>query len=303
MDPTGGGRSRRALEVVASWIRKARRALAVRGARPGEVSLFARKAWGWPRTRPGGMTPEEKFTFDLEGYLVIKQALSAAEVAALNAIAEERAPAPSEGRTYGRVFRVSTWGPPYRALIDHPRIVPYLVELVGPWFRLDHDFAIFMTKGGKGQELHGGETDENPDHWYRYRDGVMRSGLTVVTFFLSRANAGDGGFCCVPGSHKSNFAASLPDDIRHYRRRPHYVVQPSVEAGDAVIFTEALIHGTAPWTADHERRALLYKYSPGHSTWMGEYYDANEFQGLTEQQRRILAPPSVRGRPTSVRPR
>jgi len=41
-------------------------------------------------------------------------------------------------------------------------------------------------------------------------------------------------------------------------RRPHYVVQPEVEAGDVLFFTEALIHGTAPWTASHERRALLF---------------------------------------------
>jgi ectoine hydroxylase-related dioxygenase (phytanoyl-CoA dioxygenase family) len=73
-----------------------------------------------------------------------------------------------------------------------------------------------------------------------------------------------------------------------------------VEAGDAVIFTEALIHGTIPWTADHERLVLLYKYSPGHSAWMRNYYDLSQYTGLTEQQKRILAPPSVGERPDSV---
>ena len=29
------------------------------------------------------------------------------------------------------------------------------------------------------------------------------------------------------------------------------------QAGSVVIFTEALAHGTLPWTADHERRALF----------------------------------------------
>lgn len=282
------------LARVARWITKAGRALTPRGPRPGETG---------PLAGSDGMTPEEKFLFDLEGYLVIRQALSGAEVAALNAVADLRAPALSEGRRYGRVFRASAWGPPYQALIDHPKIVPYLVALVGPQFRLDHDYCIFMAKGGTGQELHGGESDENPDHWYKYRDGVMRNGLTVVTFCLSHAKGGDGGFCCIPGSHKSHFAASLAADVRSYQRRPHYVVQPPLEAGDAVIFTEALVHGTAPWTASHERRALLYKYSPGHSAWMNEYYDADEYTGLTEQQKRILAPPSVGGRPPSGRPR
>lgn len=279
---------------VARWITTARRALTAREPRPDGAS---------PLVGCGGMTSEERFLFDLEGYLVIKGVLSAAEVGALNSIADGKAPALPGGRRYGRVFRATAWGPPYQALIDHPRIVPYLVAVVGPRFRLDHDYCIFTAKGGTGQDLHGGESDENPDHWYTYRDGVIRSGLTVVTFCLSHANGGDGGFCCIPGSHKSHFAASLTADVRSFRRRPHYVVQPLLEAGDAVIFTEALIHGTAPWTANHERRALLYKYSPGHSAWMHEYYDVNEYRGLTEQQKRILAPPSVGDRPLSVRPR
>jgi ectoine hydroxylase-related dioxygenase (phytanoyl-CoA dioxygenase family) len=122
----------------------------------------------------------------------------------------------------------------------------------------------------------------------------------VVTFFLSHANVGDGGFACVPGSHKSNFVDNLPDDVRNYQRIPHYVVQPAVEAGDVLIFTEALIHGTMPWTANHERRTLLYKFSPGHSSWMKTYYNPADYPNLSEQQKRIMASPSVGGRPDSV---
>ena len=276
------------LTRAARWIAKAGRALATPGARRH------------PADGAAGMTAEERFLFDLEGYLVLRQVLGAAEVAALNAIADTRAPALSAVHAYDRVFRASAWGPPYRALIDHPRIVPYLVALVGTRFRLDHDYCIFTLTGGRGPDMHGGTSEENPDHWYAYRDGVMRSGLTVVTYCLTAAAPGDGGFCCIPGSHKSHFVASLPEDVRAYRRRPHYVVQPALEPGDAVIFTEALVHGTAPWTARHERRALLYKYSPGHSAWMGAYYDVGDYPGLTERQRRILAPPSVGDRPPSV---
>ena len=245
------------------------------------------------------MTEEEIFTFDLEGYLVVKQVLSPEDMAALNAIAVQKCP-PAGRPAYHREFGASAWGDPYKALIDHPKIVPYLLDVLGPKFRLDHDYCIFMTNGGRDQDLHGGATSKNPDHWYQYRDGVIRCGLTVVTFVLSAARAGDGGFCCIPGSHKSNFIGSLPRDVRKYQRTPHYVVQPAVEPGDAIIFTEALIHGTVPWTAEHERLAVVYKYSPGHSAWMGTYYDPNTYRGLTEQQRRILAPPSVGERPDSV---
>ncbi len=246
------------------------------------------------------MTSEEKFTFDLEGYLVVKNVLTPDEVADMNATADEVFPPGEEDTGYRRDSPISRWSPAFQVLIDHPKIVPYMVELLGPKFRIDHDYCIFMTRGGKGGNLHGGETDRAADHWYKYKDGVMRNGLTVVTYFLTPAKTGDGGFCCVPGSHKSNFVASLPPDVRTFERPAHYVVQPEVEAGDALIFTEALIHGTLPWTADHERRAFLYKYSPGHSAWSQKYYDPDEYPDVTEQQKRIMAPPSVGSRPESV---
>ena len=248
------------------------------------------------------MTPEEKFIFDLEGYIVIKNVLTATEVAALNELADERFTEKKE-LADRRTGSVSRWGAAAQALIDHPNLVPYLVDLVGPKFRIDHDYCIFMTKGGRAGGLHGGEghSGGEADHWYRYRDGVMRNGLTVVTFFLTHANQGDGGFACVPGSHKSNFTDNLPADVRMFKRVPHYVTQPAVEAGDALIFTEALIHGTMPWTADHERRALLYKFSPGHSSWAQSYYNPADYPTATEQQLRIMAAPSVGSRPDSIK--
>jgi hypothetical protein len=259
---------------------------------------------GFPKNpyqeRSTAVTSEEKFMFDLEGYLVVKNVLTPREVADMNATTDEVFPSNYDETGTRGVSRVTLWGPAFQDLIDHPKIVPYLSELLGPKFRIDHDYCIFMTKGGKRGGLHGGETDRAPDHWYKYKDGVMRNGLTVVTYFLAPAKAGDGGFACIPGSHKSNFVTSLPKDVRAFERPAHYVVQPEAEAGDALIFTEALIHGTLPWTADRERRSLLYKYSPGHSAWSQNYYTLDEFSDLTEQQKRILAVPSVGHRPDSV---
>jgi hypothetical protein len=246
------------------------------------------------------MTPEEKFVFDLDGYLLIKNVLTAAEVAELNAIADEKFPRP-EGAAGQRTSRVSRWGPAYQALMDHPKILPYLVELIDSKFRLDHDYCIFMSAGDKGGNLHGGEGHEG-DHWYKYRDGVMRNGLCVVEYMLTPVRKGDGGFACVPGTHKSNFLTGIPPEVRRFERPAHYVVQPEAEPGDVIFFTEALVHGTMTWRAQHERRALLYKYSPGHSAWSMNYYNVEEFENLTEQQRRILRPPSVGRRPPVIQP-
>ena len=87
------------------------------------------------------MKGEEKFQVDLEGYLVIKNVLTDDEVAEMNAIIDK-------GDLQGPP---TLWGEPFKRLIDHPKILPYLLDLLGPHVRLDHDYALFMEKGqGRG---------------------------------------------------------------------------------------------------------------------------------------------------------
>ena len=125
------------------------------------------------------MTGEEKFQVDLEGYLVIKNVLTDDEVAEMNDIIDNR----------DRQGAPSLWGEPFKRLIDHPKILPYLTDLLGPHVRLDHDYALFMEKGQGRGGLHGGEDGGRAgghvgDHWYKYRDGHMRNGLSVMTYNL-----------------------------------------------------------------------------------------------------------------------
>ena len=246
------------------------------------------------------MTPEERFLFDLQGFLVIKNVLTPAVVAELNAIADEKF-ARAPGVTGAQRARPTSWAQPFVDLMDHPKTLPYLIELIGDQFRLDHDYCIFMRERDPGMGLHGGEGHEG-DHWYRYRDGRMLNGLCVLTFLLTPAGPGDGGFICIPGTHKSNFISSIPRDVLTQERPAPYVVQPVADAGDALFFTEAVVHGTRTWSGKHERRALLYKYSPGYSAWSQNYYRVDQFEQLTDQQKRILAPPCVGNRQDVVQP-
>ncbi len=106
------------------------------------------------------MTPEEIFRFDLEGYLVVKNVLTHKEIDRLNEIADrfysdERYPDTGVRRS----SRVSRWDPYCQRLFDHPRLIPYLVALLGTKFRIDHDYCIFMKKGAERGHLHGGDTE------------------------------------------------------------------------------------------------------------------------------------------------
>lgn len=239
------------------------------------------------------MTEEEKFRFDLQGYLVIKNVLTESECRELSDLADEAWPRQDEDGPFRRTGYVSQWHQRFLDLADHPNLLPYLIELVGSRLRLDHDYCIFMQKDDTRNRLHGGPRLFESDHWYHYADGVMRNGLTVATYALTDAGLGDGGFACIPGSHKSNFLRYMPKDVALFERDADYVHQPELLTGDVLVFTEALIHGTAAWTADHERRTLLYKYSPPHSRWTVRDYDLANYPDATEQQHRLLAPPSV----------
>lgn len=186
------------------------------------------------------------------------------------------------------------WDYAYRELIDNPKVTGYLEELLGSQFRLDHDYAdiIRADKGPIGTTLHSGGTPFNPSMYYRFADGRMHNRLTVIAYNLKDINPGDGGFGCVPGSHKSNY--HFPDEWRQLEDCHSFVTHVVGSAGTAVIFTEALSHGTLPWKGTNERRTLFYKYSPHPVSWAASYYDETHFNDLSSRQKDILESPNAR---------
>ena len=272
----------------------------------------------------GGMTEQERYLFDLQGYLLVEDVLDAAQVRELNELLDARdlwnqprgQDAPLDYETFDeRFFHVSpphSWGKPFLDLVAQPRMSGYLSDILGPQFRYDHGQAMFMRSGSGSLELHGGGTPHDPIGYYRVAGGEIRCGLVVVAYALCDVGEGDGGFVVVPGSHKSSF------------RRPEALLDPEQcapmlrhiahRAGSAIVFTEALTHGTLPWTAQHERRAVLLRYTPPHMAFVGRYrQDGAEQPGfaypvpsdaaegdLTPRARAMLEPPYVSERPDTL---
>jgi ectoine hydroxylase-related dioxygenase (phytanoyl-CoA dioxygenase family) len=240
------------------------------------------------------VTELERYLFDLQGFLVVEDALTTDAIAALNELLDKQIALRDEpGKPFFRFDSLLPWGKPFRSVIDNPRITPYLVALLGSQFRLDHDYVhvIRQGKGPIGSSLHGGGTPYDPCQYYIYKNGQMYNGLTAVAYNLTDVNLGEGGFGCIPGSHKSNLP--FPDEWRDLEH-PHPCVNAIAgKAGTAIIFTEALTHGTLPWKGQHERRTLFYKYSPHPSAWARYYYNPDDYPDLTESQCRILKTPGV----------
>ena len=236
----------------------------------------------------GPLSDAERYALDVRGYLVRPRALTTAEVAALNRAVDDLAvPPPGDSiqsqRFSGHLPRAAA----FRALIDHPAVFDVMVELCGPFVRLDHAYGIVMGAGTSGLGLHGGATPFDPAQYYVVRHGAIHCGLVAVQWALVDHPAGSGGFCCVPGSHKAAFGRPAGHD-------PSLAHEVSLQAGDLVIFTEALTHGTLPWQAPRQRRVLAYKYSPGSSSWSEDHRLPDDLAPLlSERQRRLFQPPAV----------
>lgn len=238
----------------------------------------------------GPMTAAERYSFDVQGFLVRRGALSGSEVRGLRKAVDALGLArPQETVASQRFSGHLAQDQSFRDLLDHSAVFDVLCDLCGPNVRLDHAYGIVMAPGTGGLGLHGGGTPHDPAQFHRVEGGRIYSGLVAVQWALVDHRAGDGGFGCIPGSHKANFA--LPADVDR-----RLVAEVPMAAGDVVIFTEALTHCTLPWRGRGQRITLLDKYCPGHLAWGPDYEDLQALAPLlTERQQRLIQKPSVYG--------
>mmetsp|Transcript_8796 Transcript_8796/g.12244 ORF Transcript_8796/g.12244 Transcript_8796/m.12244 type:complete len:361 (+) Transcript_8796:32-1114(+) len=277
------------------------------------------------------LTTEERFLFDLNGYLVVRGALSNDEVMELNGAIDEHAGEAlarsakalrnaGEGSAFSEkgarrdLGGMLAWETDvFRRLLAHPKLAPYLCELCGEGYRLDHQPLVLLQDGdSEGFALHGGPLSGddgvpnggyfNPELQYRCINGQPWNSLLAMAVHLVDAPDGAGGFCVVRGSHKLNFAVP-----KHYATgtdiafADEFAVQPATKAGDVLFFSEATVHGAKPWKMPYERRLALYRFAPPNfaygraylNEWaVGEDTDLTKVIDLcTPAQRAVLLPP------------
>ena len=266
------------------------------------------------------MTEEQRYLFDTFGYLVIPNALTPEQVGALRDTlrkpTEQFDPvAQGDGPLH--------WAAVWREVLDLPTLTPILEQIIGnhgtrerrrasgqpamPTFRLDHiNIHTHVAEGFAGGTLHGGWKGTGGSQFSSYHDGQFYNGLVSVSFDLFDTTPNDGGFGCIPGSHKSN--VRLPDAWRDLARCvPDCVTRIPAQPGTAVVFTEALTHGTLPWTSPAQRQTVFYKFSPNGSAWSADFFEPDDFRRYPDMDDRklaILEPPNARyhGRPTRPKP-
>ena len=252
------------------------------------------------------MTEKQKFLFDTCGYLVLEDVLDADRCQELKDEIKRILDTPPEElpRGFGyshdpethetSVGDLSCAGQPFTDLIDLPPVIDILQEVIHHELRLEIAYCFIRHKGFAGQNLHGG------GHWdadgqdytlmYRHFNGRIFSANTVVGFNLTDVSESEGGFVCIPGSHKANF--SVPDDLKDIQNNgiDHSLVRSvPCKAGSAVIFPEALCHGAGPRTSDSDRVTLFYKYNHVGMKFRPYWPFKDALERMTPNQRLFFA--------------
>ncbi|WP_309693624.1 phytanoyl-CoA dioxygenase family protein [Armatimonas sp.] len=219
------------------------------------------------------LTEEQRYFFDLRGWMLIPSVLSEDEVAEMKEFCYRL----HEDKNAVPLAQRSSVGGPLQTLTDHPVVVGFMNELVayehtasesGYGFRLEGTFLTIRAEGHDNYSPHGGGGMFNfhgNSHHYGCRPGAISSGLTRVVWELNPVRKGEGGTVFLTGSHKAAFPA--PKSVWSDRHSPHWE-DYECPAGSCLIFTEAISHSGARWTnSEWDRVAIFNCYNTVGAKW------------------------------------
>ena len=214
------------------------------------------------------MSDEQKFIFDLKGWLLIPGVLNDAEIATVKEhVIRLKQDYPDENYMPGR------WEMPSQALFDHPVVAGVLREIVGPdrnescyGFRCESSVPRVRSTDFEGLDPHGGSGIGALA--YACRGSEIYSGLTRVVWELNPIDEGDGGTLLMSGSHKANFGVHASHTVMNSPLFETY----SCPAGSVLFFTESLCHAGPLWTNSERKRISVFNC---YSSDIAQYHKTN----------------------------
>ena len=223
------------------------------------------------------MTEEQKFFFDLRGWILLPAILSESAVEEMKSEVYAGARQSYQGEL--------------QSLLDHPAIVGILNEILSedPFvhedcygFRCEGSFTTVrepgwrkVSRGDNGLPHVVRPPQQANAMRYQVAGGKIFAGLTRVVWELEEVRKGQGGTSFLSGSHKAHFNYGGPDPFR-----PNISESPwensmrdimedySCPPGSVVIFTESLVHAANDWTnPDNPRCAVFNCYNSVWAQW------------------------------------
>ena len=245
-----------------------------------------------------GMTPEQRYFFDLTGYLHLQGVLEGAQLVAAQEAAQRYIDTPPEDVPAGLEINLErehfnlyinafAFDKALEALTLHPQTWPIVRELTDDRPRLTSGNLMVDVYGKLFLGLHAGVSGPpplNPEQGrYSTVGGKIQCNDLVFFFYLTDVHPGDGGLIIVPGSHKANFprekdyfypesysADGVYNDDFFSTEVPEGMLNITPRAGDVVMISELVTHGALSWVPrDRDRHFLTLRYMQQHESVRG----------------------------------
>ena len=263
-----------------------------------------------------GPSDIERFALDLKGFIRLDGALSHDEVTACNAAIDAIPADLACGEWYGnvqrehiderrriayqQVYEMAAFTP----WINHPSWIHHARHFIGGHDTFDSHYGDvfidenFVSLRGPHEAIgiHSGGHTACKRTSYRFQDGSFMSMQVNVLVALNDIGPGDGGTIVVPATHKAN----LPHpDFECFRMRNGALgceeawgaQEIHLKAGDAIMFSDAILHGSAERMNPGQRRIAVFRYSPAFCNFRFGYRPSEALLArLNDEQRSIVYP-------------
>ncbi|HIB88922.1 TPA: hypothetical protein EYN09_12765 [Candidatus Poribacteria bacterium] len=246
------------------------------------------------------LTPEQRYLFDTQGWLLIPGLLSEDEVDQMRAFCYRIHQQPE---SLPEAQRCTIAGP-LEQLTDHPFIVGFMNEFLAHpdlssqdcyGFRMESS-SLTIRSTGEGtvgpHNGHGLMRLPGDSHNYRCIPGQARSSLTCVVWELNEVEYGCGGTLLISGSHKATYLA--PESVQN-PNSPLWVTY-GCPAGSLLIFAESTTHSASPWkSAERDRVAIFSRYNYVNSKWHKWEPHPELLESFPPKRRTLFRPVHVEG--------
>ena len=250
---------------------------------------------GWEiqaATEAERLAAEEQWQWNTQGFLVVRDVMDPAWLAAANAALDYHredaevvgtvgaselwgwsdcspplAPLPEEQRAHGMLEETMDMmdAPPphcdpFRKMVAHPAVVQRLNWMLGPGWSQSAGSAKVSRSGSGGQQMHGGPFYGRIHGAVPFSGGRGFSSQVNFHWTLTDVQPGDGGFCVIPASPKMKYPIPRPPTTSIDLPAVKHFASPA----GSIVFYEggAATHGVMGWRGARERRQVLQSAGP-----------------------------------------
>jgi ectoine hydroxylase-related dioxygenase (phytanoyl-CoA dioxygenase family) len=218
----------------------------------------------------GVMTDEQRWLFDLQGFIVVRDVLTPEHcrrlVERLDAVARsERGQEHTDGRGEPTrrqdVHRLIEKDALFLDMIDHEPVISLIQELVGTPKLIDHDGILVP----RTEESGGWHRGVGP-YGFSQTNGHFQCLMVKAFYYLTDVGKDESPTRLVPGSHK----ATVPHPKVARDDAVPGMIELETPARSVLIFSEAVLHAGNANRSDKVRKSIVYNYGPSYvEPWEG----------------------------------